>query len=319
MDRIRAMELFVRVVETGSFTAAASALRLSRTRATTEIQQLEAHLGVRLLQRTTRRVAPTGDGTLYYEEVRRLLRELRDLEAGLAGAAASARGRLRVDVPAAAGRHVIAPALPRFLERHPEIVVELGSTDRPVDLVAEGVDCVVRGGDVHDETLVGRRLADLPVVSCAAPAYLSRRGTPRSPRELEGHVFVNFFSARTGRVFEVDWTPPDGGERLELWPPHVVAANDADTFVSLVAAGLGIAQVPLSAGVRERIRRRELRLLFPGWRPDSLPTHVLYPETRVVPARVRAWVDWLVTLYAEQAAEAQRFLVQAEGAAKRRR
>ena len=319
MDRIRAMELFVRVVETGSFTAAASALRLSRTRATTEIQQLEAHLGVRLLQRTTRRVAPTGDGTLYYEEVRRLLRELRDLEAGLAGAAASARGRLRVDVPAAAGRHVIAPALPRFLERHPEIVVELGSTDRPVDLVAEGVDCVVRGGEVHDETLVGRRLADLPVVTCAAPAYLSRRGTPRSPRELEGHVCVNFFSARTARVFEVDWTPPDGGERLELWPPHVVAANDADTFVSLVAAGLGIAQVPLSAGVRERIRRRELRLLFPGWRPDSLPTHVLYPETRVVPARVRAWVDWLVTLYAEEAAEAQRFLVQAEGAAKRRR
>jgi len=117
----------------------------------------------------------------------------------------------------------------------------------------------------------------------------------------------------------VDWTPPEGGERFELSPPHVVAANDADTFLALVVAGLGIAQVPLSAGVRERIRRRELRLLFPGWRPDPLPTHVLYPETRVVPARVRAWVDWLVTLYAEEAAEAQRFLVQAEGAAKRRR
>jgi len=319
MDRIRAMELFVRVVETGSFTAAASALRLSRTRATTEIQQLEAHLGVRLLQRTTRRVAPTGDGTVYYEEVRRVLRELRDLEAGLAGAAASARGRLRVDVPASAGRQVIAPALPRFLERHPEIVVELGSTDRPVDLVAEGVDCVVRGGDVHDQTLVGRRLAELPVVTCAAPAYLTRHGTPRSPRDLEGHVFVNFFSPRTGRVFEVDWTPPDGGERIELRPPHVVAANDAGTFLALVVAGLGIAQGPLSPGVRERIRRRELRLLFPGWRPDPLPTHVLYPETRVLPARVRAWVDWLVTLYAEEAAEAQRFLVETERAAMRRR
>lgn len=319
MDRIRAMELFVRVVETGSFTAAASALRLSRTRATTEIQQLEAHLGVRLLQRTTRRVAPTGDGTVYYEEVRRLLRELRELEAGLAGSVVTARGRLRVDVPAAAGRHVIGPALPRFLEGHPEIVVELGSTDRPVDLVAEGVDCVVRGGEVHDETLVGRRLADLPVVTCAAPAYLARRGTPRSPHELDGHVFVNFFSARTGRVFEVDWAPAEGGERIELWPSHVVAANDAGTFLSLVVAGLGIAQTPLSPGVRECIRRRELRLLFPGWRPDPLPTHVLYPETRVVPARVRAWVDWLVTLYAEEAAEAQRFLVQAESAAMRRR
>src|SRR5215813_2538950 len=319
MDRIRAMELFVRVVETGSFTAAASALRLSRTRATTEIQQLEAHLGVRLLQRTTRRVSPTGDGTVYYEEVRRVLRELRDLEAGLAGAAASARGRLRVDVPASAGRQVIAPALPLFLERHPEIVVELGSTDRPVDLVAEGVDCVVRGGDVHDETLVGRRLADLPVVTCAAPAYLARHGTPRSPHDLEGHVFVNFFSPRTGRVFEVDWTPPDGSERIELRPPHVVAANDAGTFLALIVAGLGIAQTPLGPAVREAIRRRELRLLLPGWRSDPLPTHVLYPETRVVPARVRVWVDWLVGLYAEEAAEAERFLVQAEAAVMRRR
>jgi LysR family transcriptional regulator for bpeEF and oprC len=308
------MELFVRVVESGSFTAAASALRMSRTRATTEIQALEAHLGLRLLQRTTRHVSPTGDGALYYEEVRRLLRELRELEAGLGGAMASARGRLRVDVPAAAGRQVIAPALPRFLERHPEIVVELGSTDRPVDLVAEGVDCVVRGGDVHDASLVGRRLAELPVVTCAAPSYLARRGTPASPRELDGHLFVNFFSARTGRVFEVDWQPPDGGEPVVLHPPHVVATNDADTWIALAAAGLGIVQAPLSAGVRERIRRGELRVLMPGWRPEPLPTHVLYPAARVLPARVRAWVDWLVTLYSEEGEAAQRFLEEAERA-----
>jgi LysR family transcriptional regulator for bpeEF and oprC len=313
------MELFVRVVEAGSFTAAASALRISRTRATTEIQALEGELGVRLLQRTTRRVSPTGDGTVYYEEVRRLLRELREVEAGLAGAAASARGRLRVDVSAAAGRQLIAPALPRFLERHPEIVVELGSTDRPVDLVAEGVDCVVRGGDAYDQTLMGRRLAEFPVVTYAAPAYLERRGTPRSPHELAGHVFVNFFSPRTGRVFEVDWMPPEGGERLVLRPPHVVAANDADTFVALATAGLGIAQGPLGRVVRERIRRRELRILFPGWRPEPLPVHALYPATRVLPARVRAWVDWLVTLYAEEEAEANRFLEEAEKAASRRR
>ncbi|HZJ55359.1 MAG TPA: LysR family transcriptional regulator [Myxococcaceae bacterium] len=319
MDRIRAMELFVRVVETGSFTAAASALRLSRTRATTEIQQLEAHLGVRLLQRTTRRVSPTGDGALYYEEVRRLLRELRELEAGLGAAAASARGRLRVDVPAAAGREVIAPALPKFLERHPEISLELGSTDRPVNLVAEGVDCVVRGGDVHDDTLVGRRLADLPVVTCAAPAYLERHGKPRTPYELGDHVFVNFFSARTGRVFEVDWTPPDGGASVVLRPRHVVAANDAGTWIALAAAGLGIVQAPLSPGVRERIRRRELRVLVPGWRPEPLPTHVLYLATRVLPARVRVWVDWLVELYSDEGAAAQRFLVEAERGAARRR
>jgi LysR family transcriptional regulator for bpeEF and oprC len=311
------MELFVRVVEAGSFTAAASALRISRTRATTEIQALEGRLGVRLLQRTTRRVSPTGDGTVYYEEVRRLLRELREVEAGLAGAAASARGRLRVDVSGAAGRQLIAPALPQFLARHPEIVLELGSTDRPVDLVAEGVDCVVRGGDVHDQTLMGRRLAEFPVVTYAAPAYLERRGTPASPRELAGHVFVNYFSSRTGRVFEVDWTPPGGGEPLVLRPPHVVAANDADTFVALATAGLGIAQGPLGRVVRERIRHRELRLLFPGWRPEPLSVHALYPATRVLPARVRVWVDWLVTLYAEEEAEAKRFLQEAERVASR--
>jgi LysR family transcriptional regulator, regulator for bpeEF and oprC len=319
MDRLRAMELFARVVETGSFTRAASALRLSRTRATTEIQRLEAHLGIRLLQRTTRRVSPTGDGAVYYEEVRRLLREVRELEAGVAGAVASARGRLRVDVPAAAGRQVIAPALPRFLERHPEIVVELGSTDRPVDLVAEGVDCVVRGGDVHDQTLVGRRLTELPVVTCAAPAYLARRRTPRTPHELEGHVFVNFFSARTGRVFEVDWTPPDGGDPVVLRPQHGVAANDADTFISLAVAGLGIIQAPLAPRLREHIRSRALRVLMPGWRPEPLPTHVLYPPTRVLPARVRVWVDWLVGVYAEEGKAAERFLVEAERGPARRR
>jgi len=312
MDRLRAMELFVRVVETGSFTGAASALRMSRTRATTEIQQLETHLGLRLLQRTTRRVSPTNDGALYYEEVRRLLRELRELKAGLGGAVASARGRLRVDVPAAAGRYLIAPALPRFLERHPDIIVELGSSDRPVDLVAEGVDVVVRGGDVHDEALVGRRLADLPVVTCASPAYLARRGTPATPHDLAGHVFVGFLSVRTRRVFEVDWEPPGGGERIVLRPPHIVAANDADTWIALAMAGLGIVQAPLSLGLRERIRRGDLRVLMPGWRPDSLPQHVLHPGTRVLPARVRVWVDWLVTLFAEEDATARRFLAEVE-------
>ena len=319
MDRIRAMELFVRVVETGSFTAAASSLRLSRTRATTEIQQLEAHLGVRLLQRTTRRVSPTGDGTLYYEEVRRLMRELRELEAGLGAAAASARGRLRVDVPSTVGREILAPVLPKFLERHPDIVLELGSTDRPVDLVAEGVDCVVRGGDVHDETLVGRRLPDIPVVTCAAPAYLRRNGTPSSPHGLGEHIFVSFFSPRTGRVFEVDWTPPDGGPPVTLRPRHVVAANDAGTFTALAAAGLGIVQTPLSPGTRERIRRGELQVLMPGWRPEPLPTHVLYPATRVPPARVRVWVDWLVGVFGEEASSAERFLAETERAATRRR
>ncbi|MCE9670932.1 LysR family transcriptional regulator [Myxococcus stipitatus] len=318
MDRMRAMELFLRVVETGSFTAAAQALRMPRTSATTELQALEAHLGVRLLHRTTRRVSLTNDGSLYYEEVRRLLKDLAEVESSLGRSAASTRGRIRVDVPAAAGRHLIAPALPAFFARHPDIVLELGSSDRPVDLVAEGVDCVVRGGDVHDESLVGRRLAHLPVVTCAAPGYLAARGTPRTPHELEGHVFVNYFSSRTGKVFEVDWRPPGAGPDARLvvrMARHLVAANDSDTWVALAVAGLGLLQTPCSAHVRACLERGELRLVMPGWRSEPLPSNILYPAARHLPARVRLFIDWLSELYTAEAQAAERFVADAEARA----
>jgi LysR family transcriptional regulator for bpeEF and oprC len=176
------------------------------------------------------------------------------------------------------------------------------------------VDCVVRGGDVHDDTLVRRKLAEFPVVTLAAPKYLARRRTPRTPDDLGGHVFVNFFSSRTGRVFEVDWRPPGEPNTAPIVhvPPHVVAANDADTWIALAVAGLGIVQTPLSTGVRALVERGALRLLMPGWRSEPLPSNVLYLATRHLPARVRHWVDWLVTLYAAEGEKAARFLAEAE-------
>lgn len=306
MNRLEAMEVFTRVAETGSFTAAAQSLRIPRASATTRVQALEARLGVKLLHRTTRRVSLTGDGAVYFEECRRLLKELAALEDSLGAAAARPRGRLRVDVPVSAARNLLAPALPTFLAQNPEVVVELGSTDRAVDLVAEGIDCVIRGGEAHDESLAARRLGALPVITCAAPVYLRRHGTPRSPHELAGHHFVNYFSSRSGRVFEVDFAR--GDEDLSFHAPHRVAANDAETWIALALAGLGLLQVPAGPHVRRLVREGKLKRVLKDWAAPPLPMAVLYPPTRSLPARVRAFIDWVVVLYAAEVKDAETFV-----------
>jgi LysR family transcriptional regulator for bpeEF and oprC len=292
MDRLDAMEVFARVAELGSFTRAADALRMPRSTVTAQVQALEARLGVKLLHRTTRKVTLTPDGTSYLREARRILREVDELESGLGKAAASPRGRVRVDVPAAAGRHIIVPALPSFFARYPDIVLELGSSDRPVDLVAEGVDCVIRGGDVHDESLAARKLADLPVVTCASPAYLADHGVPATLDDLDGHVFVSFFSPRTGRTFDPDFGPRTFPVR------HRLAVNDADAWLAAALAGLGLVQLPVSAYIRAHLDRGELVQVLADHDAGSLPVHVLYPRSRRLPARVRVFVDWVVELYA---------------------
>jgi LysR family transcriptional regulator, regulator for bpeEF and oprC len=200
MDRLRAMQVFSLVAELGSFSKAADALNLPNATVSTLVAQLEAHLQAKLLARTTRRIALTEDGSAYLERIRRLLTELADIEDALAGQTRAPQGRVRVDVPAAAGRHVLAPALPDFCARYPGITVEIGSTDRPVDLIAEGVDCVIRGGAVHDETLVAKPLGEFETITCAAPSYLARAGEPRTLDDFAQHTAVNFFSAKTGRA-----------------------------------------------------------------------------------------------------------------------
>jgi LysR family transcriptional regulator for bpeEF and oprC len=268
------------------------------------VQALEARLGAKLLHRTTRTAALTADGAAYLEEARRLLRELEELEASVGGAVRDPSGRLRVDVTASAGRHLLAPALPEFLARYPGLVVELGSGDRPVDLVGEGVDCVIRGGETHDDTLVGRKLGELAVITCASPGYIAARGMPRHPDELAGHVHVGFFSPRTRRVFELDFARE--GEVRTIRPPHRVAANDADTWVAAAVAGLGVIQSPCGRNVRRHLERGELVRVLPDWQVERLPLHVLWPRERHVVARVRAFVEWVTGLYAEECREAAR-------------
>jgi LysR family transcriptional regulator for bpeEF and oprC len=292
MDLFRSMEAFRQVARHGGFTPAAHTLRVSNATVTTLVQQLEAHLGVSLLHRTTRKVTLTTDGAAALERVDRLLQDVQELQEGVRGATRSARGRLRIDVPAAFGRHILAPALPRFFARHPHITLEVGSTDRPVDLLREGIDCVVRGGPVVDESLVARRLKTLPIVTVASPGYLRRHGTPKTPEDCRAHRAVNFFSPRTGEVFAFDFER--AGATLEVPVPHAVACNDADAMLACTIAGLGLAQTPKSAYVETLLRKRLLVRVLPEWHCGHLPLFILYPPTRHLSARVRAFVDWLV-------------------------
>lgn len=301
MDRLVAMQTFVRVAELGSFTKAAEGLKLPNATVSMRVAQLEEHLQVKLLSRTTRRVSLTDDGAAYLERVQRLLNELAEIESHLAGARHSPRGRLRVDVPAATGRHVLAPALPAFFARYPQVVLEIGSSDRPVDLLAEGVDCVIRGGLTHDDSLVARPLGAFEVVTCAAPSYLAQRGEPATPQELYAHACVNFFSAKTGRVFPFEFERD--GEMLEITGPHRVAANDADTYLEAGLAGLGIMQAPRTRQLQELLDDGRLVAVLTDWSAGQLPLVVMYPRNRHLSARVRVFVDWVVDLYADKLAQ----------------
>ena len=300
MDKLRAMQTFALVAQLGSFTKAANALRLPNASVSTLVAQLEAHLQTKLLARTTRRLSLTDDGGAYLERVQQLLLDFDELETGVRGAQTSARGRLRIDVPAAAGRHVLAAALPAFLAKYPNINVDMGSSDRPVDLVMEGVDCVIRGGVVHDELLVARKLCAFNVITCAAPSYLKTHGTPRTVDDVQnGHTAVNFFSAKTGKVFDFDFEDKQG-KSVAVRLAHRVAANDADTHVALTCQGLGLAQLPLTQHVKGLLDNASLVRVLPHLNAGQLPLWVMYPRNRHLSTRLRVFVDWVVDVYAQK-------------------
>ena len=303
MDRLIAMQTFALVAELASFSKAAEALQVPKATVSTRISQLEAHLQVKLLQRTTRRVSLTDDGAAYLERARRLLQDLDELEARVTGDVAAPKGRLRIDVPASAGRHVLGPHLPEFCRRYPGITLDIGSSDRPVDLITEGVDCVIRGGAVHDEQLVARKLGAFEVITCASPAYLMLHGIPQSPADLPGgsHHAVNFFSAKTGRIFSFDFEKD--GQTMEVMLPHHVSANDADTQIALCLQGLGLMQYPRTQALQDQINAGVLVQVLKGWSAGSLGLYEMYPRTRHLSARVRVFVDWIVALYAAKFAD----------------
>ncbi|RMT83144.1 Transcriptional regulator, LysR family [Pseudomonas viridiflava] len=300
MDRFDAMQAFARVVETGSFTKAAGTLHMSKTSVTQLVQQLEARLRVKLLNRTTRKVNVTADGAVYYERVVRLLADMDDAETSLSGAAALPRGRLRVDVPSPFASLLLMPALPDFHARYPDIQIDMGASDRVVDLVRENVDCVLRGGEITDQSLIARRVGDLLLGVYATPGYVQRMGTPAHPQDLENshHRIVGYLWARTGKA--LPYAMRRGEESLHVHGRYVLAVDDGNAYLAAGLAGMGVLWLP-DYMARPHLASGGLVRLFEDWQMDSMPMYVAFPPNRNVSVKVRAFIDWVAELLAEHA------------------
>lgn len=300
MDRFDAMQAFARVVETGSFTKAAETLQIGKTSVTQMIQQLEARLRVRLLNRTTRKVNVTADGAVYYERAVRVLADVDDAETSLSSASTLPRGRLRVDVPSPFARTILIPALPDFYTRYPNIQIDLGVSDRMVDMIGENVDCVVRGGELTDQSLMARHIGDLRLGVYAAPDYLNRAGVPAHPRELEDthHRIVGYRWARTGKLFPM--VMQRDGETVQTQGRYVLAVDDGNAYLEAGLAGLGILWLPHYMASKSQASGA-LVPLFEDWCLESMPMYVAFPPNRHISIKLRVFIDWVVELMAKHA------------------
>ncbi len=288
MDRLAALKLFVRIVERGGFGAAAADLGVSRPVATAAIKALELRLGAQLLHRTTRHVQPTVEGDAYYRRCVAILAELEDADRTAAGAVS---GSVRVDVPGNLAQTLLLPALPALLAKHPGLTVHLGEGERFVDLVREGVDCVVRAGEPVGGDLVVRRLGYMEEITCASPAYLAEHGAPTSPEELEGHVMVGFVSSRTGKPLPLEFI--SAGRRVEVALPARVLVGAADTSAAAARLGFGLVQAPRHR-FTDDLASGALVEILADFRPEPTPLSVLYPSNRQLSPRVRVFLDWLI-------------------------
>ncbi|HSI27989.1 MAG: LysR substrate-binding domain-containing protein [Methylophilus sp.] len=296
MDRFDTMLAFTRVVELESFTKAALSLNLPKTTVSAQVLALEKRLRVKLLHRTTRRIRVTTDGAAYYERAIRLLNELEETEAALNQATVNAKGRLRVDVPAPLGRLVIIPSLPDFFKRYPDIELEIGCDDRPIDLLEEGVDCVIRIGNPLDSTLVARRVGTMQFMLVASPEYLNSYGRPASPDDLPRHHGVHFFSSKTGKVHPFLLT--QDGVTQEVSTIRTLAINNGDAMVSACLAGLGLCQLP-SFMVQAYLANGEMECVLADYVAEGFPMNALYPQNRHLSSKVRAFIEWIAELFSE--------------------
>jgi len=297
MNKLELLRTFVRVSEVSSFTLAAESLRLPRSTVSEQVKALERLLGTQLFNRTTRRVQATQDGALLYERSKDLLSGMDEIESLFSADDAELAGRLRIDLPTMMARRVIIPALPQFLQRFPRLEVELSSTDRQVDLLREGFDCVMRIGALHDLDVVARPVGQLSMRNCASPAYLARYGVPQTPQELAGHQLVHYVRTLGGRSAGFEYL--HGGELHYQAMAGVVTVNNAEAYSAACLAGLGLIQVP-AVGVAEHLQRGELVSLLEDWQAPAMPVSLLYARQRHVPRRVQAFMQWLAAVLALQ-------------------
>lgn len=292
MDYLDSLRLFIRVVERGSFTAAAADHGVPRSTATEAIRQLETRLGVRLLDRTTRHVAATLDGDQYYQRCLTILADLDDAEAMLRDS--EPHGLLRIEAPGLLTRTFILPLLPVFLERHPRIEIQFGQSDRLVDLVREGIDCAIRVGEPVDSSLVLRRLGTIKEVTVASPDYLARYGIPKSVDDLDGHQMVGFLSSRTGDILPLEFEVAGSLRKIRL--PMRVSANHSDTTADLARRGFGLIQAPRYRFVDDLAEGRLVEVLS-DCPPSPMPLSALYLRSRQAAPRLRVFLDFLEEMF----------------------
>lgn len=295
MDRLTVMQLFVRIVERRSFSAAAADLQLQRSGATAAVKRLEERLGTRLLQRSTRHVSPTEDGQIYYQRCLAILADVEDADRSFSDGALS--GMLRIDVNGHLAREFILPEMPGFLDLHPALVVHVGEGDRLVDLVREGVDCVVRAGEPMANGMTGRRLGAAHEITCASPDYLRRHGVPASPDQLDGHLMVGFVSSRTRRVMPLEFVM-EGQVREFVLPARMLVSN-SDTHVAAARLGFGLIQAPRHRLAYDLVAGTLVEVLA-EYPPTPTPITLLYAGDRQLVPRVRVFIDWLVDVLGPQ-------------------
>lgn len=293
MDRIDLYRVFCRVAETRSFSRAADSLRMPRSSVSTAIAELETRLGAKLLHRTTRTVTPTHEGEELYERCGSLITQSEELDQMFRDAARQVEGRVRLDVPGRIGRRIIIPELSKFLDRYPGIIVEIGVSDVPVDLIAERVDCALRVGSLDDSGLRTRRIGELHQINVASPSYIARYGLPEKPADLDRHFQVAYASPASGRVDDWEWQ--EGGKTVTRPVPWYVSANNAEGYIASALAGLGMIQIP-AFDVADHIEAGELIEILPGKRPAPLPMSLLFPGSSDATRRLRLVADWLQEL-----------------------
>jgi DNA-binding transcriptional LysR family regulator len=297
MDHLQAIRIFARVVETGSFTQAARSLDMPNTTVSKWVRSLEVHLGIKLLERSTRRVTVTTDGAAYYERTRFLLSELDDIEATLGRAHGSPRGLLRIDTGGAVASGLLIPALPSFRAKYPDIQLHLSVTDRTVDLIAENIDCAIRS-TATDPALVSQSIGTMRWATCASAAYLATHGTPTHPREIveAGHSVIGYISASSGTIQPLRFANDKEQFTLE-GVRNDILVSESNAHLATALAGLGIVHT-LEFMVRPAIMRGELVRLLAGWAPEPLEVFVAYPPSRRLSTKVRVFVDWAKALFA---------------------
>lgn len=293
MDRIEQLRIFARVVDCQSFTKAADTLGIPRSTVSTAVKTLEERVGTRLLNRTTRTVSPTNDGTAFYERCMALVSDVEEIENLFRTSSARLSGKLRVNVPGRIGRLIIAPALPEFFARFPEIALEVGITDRTVDLRHEGIDCVIRVGELADSTLIARRIGDVAIISCASKAYLAANGVPRRTSDLKRHRAINYVSPVSGKAEPWEYDSIDGSHTVAM--RQAVAVDNAEMMIACCLAGLGLIQIP-AYDVRAHIESGELVEVLPRHRAAPMPMHILYPHRRHLSARLQTFIDWVTPI-----------------------